>query len=683
GFSSHGNWTESRGSLKLKDGATDLASWSYLYDKNYRQTKQSWVNGQAGSGGGLVTGDFTYAYDDAGPLSSFTQGATMKTLDWDADGNRLQYGDQDFTYNADDSIKTATDPSGANLKTFTYAPFGGISSDGCNTHQYDGFDRLTQVAEHSGSGCPTPDAPVTYLYDALDRQRSRTQSSQTTALHYDGLGQGTTIETSASVDTFYAIGPTGTPKALRVDSASPTIEFLAHDGHGNITTITTAAASVKCTLRYDPFGNPVAPQGDNPCSSGSQPANSRFYRAGRRDTATGSYQLGSRTYDPGKAGFLTPDTYRNASSSADLSIGVDPLTRNTYSYVNGDPVNLIDPSGHKFISEGAGGWTQSDIEMAQHLNQPVTIQVGGESYTMTLQQSARINEQSGGSDICPLGSRGEILSYSPKHAGCGTWQTIRTGPAWLRPLAGALAAGATFIGCTGSTLGIGVVGCSIAAGAVGGAVTAGLDCPGRSAATCAKMVTIEAVAGAASGGVGAGIAGPAFKSVARSIIGGIGAGATHSATSQLLSTGRVDAGDVLRESVVGGFAGGILHYGTRLSTRAPQTARLAQDIAVDPMAPRALRLDRPIGLSRTQNEFMQSRISSLQEQGAINFRVNQQQVNISGARVGINRPDLQYTLNGQRFYEEFDRFSSWRGLDHQARTLANDPEGAANLFWVE
>ncbi|MGH2784037.1 MAG: RHS repeat-associated core domain-containing protein [Actinomycetota bacterium] len=412
-------------SFDVDDGATTLASWSYLYDKNHRQTKQSWVAGQAGTGGALVTGDFVYDYDAAGRLASFTQGSTVKTLDWDADGNRLTYGDQIFTYNADDSIRSATDTAGANTKTFAYQPFGGLASDGCATYGYDGFDRLTQATQQTAAGCATPDPAVSYLYDALDRQRSRTQSSQTTAIHHDGLGQGVAIETTAGVDTFYALGPTGTPKALRVDQASPTIEYLSHDGHGNITTITSTNASVKCTLRYDPYGTPVSPQGANPCSSGSAPANTRFYRAGRRDSTTGSYQLGSRTYDPAKASFLTPDNYRNAPSAADLSVGVDPLTRNTYSYVNGDPLNLIDPSGHKFISEGAGAWTQSDIDQEHHLNQPVTVQVGGESYTMTLRQSARVNEESGGSGICPLGSHGEILQYH--NAGCGIWINQKPG----------------------------------------------------------------------------------------------------------------------------------------------------------------------------------------------------------------------------------------------------------------
>lgn len=45
--------------------------------------------------------------------------------------------------------------------------------------------------------------------------------------------------------------------------------------------------------------------------------------------------------------------------------------------------------------------------------------------------------------------------------------------------------------------------------------------------------------------------------------------------------------------------------------------------------------------SDTQNAFVQDRIAGLQEQGATDLRVNQQQVNITGTRVGINRPDLQ------------------------------------------
>jgi RHS repeat-associated protein len=89
-----------------------------------------------------------------------------------------------------------------------------------------------------------------------------------------------------------------------------------------------------------------------PCYSGST-SNMYFYHGARVDPLTGNYQFGSRTYDPTKTSFLTPDSYREQPSSADLSIGNDPLTQNRYGYVNGDPVNLIDPTGHCAASDTA------------------------------------------------------------------------------------------------------------------------------------------------------------------------------------------------------------------------------------------------------------------------------------------------------------------------------------------
>ena len=83
----------------------------------------------------------------------------------------------------------------------------------------------------------------------------------------------------------------------------------------------------------------------NPCNTGSTPSDI-FYRGARRDAATGQYQFGERTYDPNKASFLTPDAYRAGPSTANLRVSADPLTANRYSYVNGDPVNLVDPTGH-------------------------------------------------------------------------------------------------------------------------------------------------------------------------------------------------------------------------------------------------------------------------------------------------------------------------------------------------
>jgi len=122
--------------------------------------------------------------------------------------------------------------------------------------------------------------------------------------------------------------------------------------------------------------------------------------------------------------------------------------------------------------------------------------------------------------------------------------------------------------------------------------------------------------------------------------------------------------------------------GSTSVTNHTPTPRLAQDVRVNPNAPAPLPLNRPVGLSATQNQYVQDRIQGLAAQGATDFRVNQQQVDINGTRVGINRPDLQYSLNGERVYEEFDVPPSTRAPTHQVRLEANDPAGRVELFEV-
>jgi len=112
------------------------------------------------------------------------------------------------------------------------------------------------------------------------------------------------------------------------------------------------------------------------------------------------------------------------------------------------------------------------------------------------------------------------------------------------------------------------------------------------------------------------------------------------------------------------------------------TTRLPQDIAVSPKAPAPLPLWQTISSSPTQNAWLQTRIAYLRQAGAFDFRVNQQQVNFAGIRVGINRPDLQYSLNGVRWYEEFETSSLQDAEAHGPRIMANDPSGMFLPWYV-
>ncbi len=375
---------------------TDLAKYAYDYDglaRVFRQTLTGQPARLAGAAnqptitlpaatteqatkqpGALPTGGYTYRYDTAGRLSSFQAGATMpSTLTHDADGNRTTYGSLRFSYNADDSLSSqssATDPTAA--RNYRQTPWGGQASDECTANTYDGFDRLTGSVTGANTNpaglattglvtvaCAAGTNTSTFTYDALDRQTghsstkatSRVPAGANTRVHYDADGQSLASEdiAGAAPQTLrYLLDDTGGALALSTTTGAATqpLEQLTTDGVGNITTSTSSAGGLSCTARFDPYGSPVNTiTTDSTCNTGDT-GNEIWFHGGRRDGSTGSYQFGSRTYQPGNANWLTPDSDRTGGSGSNQALAVDPLTRNSYAYVNGDPVNSTDLSGH-------------------------------------------------------------------------------------------------------------------------------------------------------------------------------------------------------------------------------------------------------------------------------------------------------------------------------------------------
>lgn len=351
-------------SLKVRaPGETDATltgKYSYSYDELYRILSQTY-EGKDGTPlhARTLPTTYGYAYDRAGRVSSFTNSGLLpsqqtKAATWDHDGNRLSFATKRFTYNADDSIAAGPAGTSDTPRAHGYDPEGRLKSDGCTTTTFDGFDRTKTSTGAGGADCPT--GSVTYAYDALDRQTSQLQRvtgqpDMTTSLTYQGLASSVLSERTDGAGARrvdYSRTPSGDAIAAS-NSVGSVTHYLSSDGTGSIGVATTAAAEVACTARYNPFGEPAGNTPTEPtgsCNTGSTHSG-LFYRSGRRDQATGTYQLGARTYDPAKAAFTTPDAYRGGSPGQNLSVGVDPVTANRYTYVNGDPVNLVDPSGHR------------------------------------------------------------------------------------------------------------------------------------------------------------------------------------------------------------------------------------------------------------------------------------------------------------------------------------------------
>jgi RHS repeat-associated protein len=137
----------------------------------------------------------------------------------------------------------------------------------------------------------------------------------------------------------------------------------------------------------------------------------------------------------------------------------------------------------------------------------------------------------------------------------------------------------------------------------------------------------------------------------------------HLMTANILAVGTIDGASSVAKA-------GIAKFGRETAV---ELERLPQDKAINSDPPDVLPTSgRSVGRS-SHDAALQSDVSAAQRAGATDIRVNQQQVNATGQRVGTNRPDLQYTLNGRRYYIEYEGPGAPRGPSHTTRITANDP----------
>jgi RHS repeat-associated protein len=496
-----------------------VADYAYTYDALARLSTQTMNAATSAAGGGAVDGQaYSYSYDDAGRVKSFQRGAsTALAAVYDHDSNRTSYGTAAATFNPDDSLATS------NALPVTEDAFGGVSNDGCHINTFDTFDRTATVTPTGTLACPLAGGTAAYSYDGMDRQRSRTYSAAhgrtaagaVTASHYDGMTQTLTADvTAAAPDLTYQLDPNGTPDGVS-DGTTAGTNYLIGDGAGHTTTTVDQTGTLSCTARFDPFGTPQNAQtGDNVCNSGSTP-NETWYAGTHRDSATGTYQLGSRTYNPATSSYAQPDTFRTGDPAGNPSAGMDPLTANTYSYVNGDPVNGSDPSGHGTENQYYGASNSNRIENAQCDKHCL------EAQNTSLQQDAAAKSKAD-------------AQHKSDHQG---WFASAVSSAvsiakTVAPFVAAVVVGVTCeVPAIFATAGAATVGCAVLAGAAYGAVDGALNC--GSVGCVAQDVAIGAASGLL-GGVAAKAGGAILRAVAPKLTATV-TGAVRSATESALS----------------------------------------------------------------------------------------------------------------------------------------------------
>jgi len=160
---------------------------------------------------------------------------------------------------------------------------------------------------------------ATYAYDGDGLRVGKTTANGTNLFTWDVSEVLPHLLTDGQSWLIY--GPAGLP-VEQLDADKSVLYFL-HDNLGSTRALLDSGGVVQATFQYTAFGE---------VSDTGTARTSVHYTGSFTDEETGHYYLVNRYYDPASAEFMTVDPSVNFTLSA-------------YVYLNGNPVNWVDPIG--------------------------------------------------------------------------------------------------------------------------------------------------------------------------------------------------------------------------------------------------------------------------------------------------------------------------------------------------
>jgi RHS repeat-associated protein len=267
---------------------------------------------------GSVTID--YVYD---PLYRLTE-ANYSTGDYyqytyDAVGNRLtettQLAVTSYQYDVVNRLASV------DSVTYTWDNNGNLLNDGVNTYDYDSANRLISI-----SGGQT----ATYAYNGLGDRLSQNGVNYTLDLNA-GLTQ---VLNDGTNQYLYGVG-----RIAQVNTSTLVTDYFMTDALGSVRQLTDSQGDVTLANAYEPYGTLAQTAGSAQTSYGF---------TGEQQDPSGMVYLRARYYSSDAGRFLTRDTWMGDYNN--------PLSLNRWMYVEGNPINYSDPSGHCVNPDGSVTW---------------------------------------------------------------------------------------------------------------------------------------------------------------------------------------------------------------------------------------------------------------------------------------------------------------------------------------
>ncbi len=297
-------------------GGAELLDSSYTYDLLGRIDTIT----ESISGGAVVTRGFRY--DLAGRLQAVTDaaGTVLTSYAYDANGNRTSAPG----VTADDVIIDAHDQLWAyGDRSFEYTPNGEVraasDSSGTTTYTWDRVGSLRHVELPSGS-------EIDYLVDPAGRRiGKRANGVLVYGLLYGGGGKPVAeLDGSGALVTRFVYSTSAGAPDVMVRGGRTYALVTDHLGSVRLV-VDSASGAIAQRIDYDEWGRVLSDS-----APGFQPFG---YTGGLYDPDTGLVLLGAREYDAGIGRWLSRDPAGFVDGG------------NRYTYVDGDPINHLDPTG--------------------------------------------------------------------------------------------------------------------------------------------------------------------------------------------------------------------------------------------------------------------------------------------------------------------------------------------------
>jgi len=330
----------------------------------------------------------TFVYDDSasGRLTGYTSTINVSpnqklmtgALTWNANGSLRQLAIADnynsnnaqtCTYQHDDLARIAAVNCGSGKwnQSFTYGSnnFGNVNwtGTGLGTNFTQAYDTTNNTNHFQGTGISydangnlLTDAVHTYTWDA----DGKLHQMDSTTMTYDALGRRVEESPSSALNYEILYGPEGS-KLATINGSTQCANFFYLPLPGGTTAFYDCTGLKRYrhadwlgssrlssdTSRSVVYDGAYSPMGESYSETGTTDRN---FTGQNQELANDLYAFQYREYQPIHGRWLSPDPAGLGGVNP-----TNPQSWNRYAYVNGSPLNSVDPLG---LCDGSGGvWT--------------------------------------------------------------------------------------------------------------------------------------------------------------------------------------------------------------------------------------------------------------------------------------------------------------------------------------